>query len=37
MHSKSGIEKIMTNDKAVKLLKNFSNHFLMDIKIIWKN
>ena len=35
-HSKSGNMEIMINNKSDKLLKNFLNHFIIDIKIIWK-
>ena len=35
-HSKSGNMEIVISNKSDNLLKNFLNHFIIDIKIIWK-
>ena len=37
MHSKSDNIEIMINDKTDELIENFSNHFLIDMKLDWKH
>ena len=37
MHSKSDNIEIVINDITNKVMKNFLNHFLIDIKLDWKH
>ena len=37
MHSKSDNIEIVINDIINKVMKNFLNHFLIDIKLDWKH
>ena len=37
MHSKSDNIEIVINDITNKVMKNFVNHFLIDIKLDWKH
>ena len=36
MHLKGDNIKIMINDKADEIFKNFLNHFFIDIRLGWK-